>query len=49
MAISSAVEVYTILQRHLDTLLIIFIMRLKKQCVKKLQEGSSNLDTEWAI
>lgn len=31
MAISSAVEVYTILQRHLDTLLIISIMYLKRQ------------------
>lgn len=33
MAISSAVEVYTILQRHLDTLLIISIMYLKWQSV----------------
>lgn len=33
MAISSAVEVYTILQRHLDTLLIISIMYLKHQSV----------------
>lgn len=33
MAISSAVEVYTILQRHLDTLLIISIMYLKRQSV----------------
>lgn len=33
MAISSAAEVYTVLQRHLDTLLIIFIMHLKRQCV----------------
>lgn len=46
MAISSAVEVYTILQRHLDTLPIIFIMCLKKQCVNS---GPSNLDTEWAV
>lgn len=33
MAISSAVEVYTILQRHLDTLLIISIMYLKWKSV----------------
>lgn len=31
MAVSSAVEVYTILQRHLDTLRIISIMYLKRQ------------------
>lgn len=46
MAISSAAEVYTILQRHLDTLLIIFIMCLKRQCVSS---GQSTLGTEWEI
>lgn len=46
MAISSAAEVYTILQRHLDTLLIIFIMCLKSQCVSS---GWSTLGTEREI
>ena len=46
MAISSAAEVYTVLQRHLDTLLIIFIMCLKRQ---RVSSGWSTLGTEWEI
>lgn len=43
MAISSAAEVYTVLQRHLDTLLIIFIMCLKRQCVGSGRKSDSEL------
>lgn len=43
MAISSTAEVYTTLQRHLDTLLIIFIMCLKGQSISSGLSTLGNL------